>query len=175
MIRFFTPAPNASPSRALARAGMIGAMYMVLTLIVPFTLSFGPVQFRLAEALTLLPLLTADAIPGLFVGCLLANLAGGAVWFDVALGALATLLAALFSYRWRGSPALAALAPALFNGLIVGPVVYFAYVLAPGEAVSVPALASTAGTVALGELGVCYLLGLPLVYALRRLPEETFK
>ena len=174
MFRFMKPAQGAPLARSLARAGMIAAMYMVLTLIMPFTLSFGPVQFRLAEALMLLPLLTADAIPGLFVGCLIANLVGGGVWFDVALGSLATLLAAIFAYLWRDKPPLAAFSAVLFNGLIVGPVVYFAYVRAPGEAVSGLALLSCVGSVAFGELVVCYALGLPLYYALRRLPRKLF-
>lgn len=114
---FLKPAPGASPAKSLARAGMTAAMYVVMTLIAPFTMSFGPLQFRLSEALMLLPLLTPDAIPGLFIGCLLANLLGGAVWFDVALGSVATLLAGVFAYRWRDRPLLAAFSPVLFNGL----------------------------------------------------------
>ena len=154
---------------------MIAAMYVVLTLIAPFTLSFGPVQFRVSEALTLLPLLTADAIPGLFAGCLLANLLGGGVWFDVALGSAATLLAGLCTYKWRARPWLAALSPMLFNGLIVGPVVYFAYVRAPGDPISLGTLSFNMATVALGELAVCCALGLPLYYGLKRLPEKLFQ
>lgn len=171
---FMKPAPGASPTKAVARAGMVAAMYAVMTLIAPFTMSFGPLQFRLSEALMLLPLLTPDAIPGLYIGCLLANLLGSAVWFDVMLGSLATLLAAIFAYRWRAMPLLATFSPVLFNGLIVGPVVYFAYVRIPGDPVSIAALLVTIGTVALGEIGVCYLLGLPLYHLLRRLPESIF-
>ena len=159
------------PTRQLVRAGLIAGIYTVLTLIAPFNLSFGPFQFRLSEAMTLLPMLTWDAIPGLAVGCLLANLLGGGVWFDVVFGALATLLAAIFTRRWRKHPLLGALSPVLFNGLIVGPVVYFAYVRAPGTPVAVGALLFTAFTVALGELAVCYLLGLPLYYGLKQLPK----
>ena len=154
--------------RAMVRSGMIAAMYVALTLIFQ-PISFGAIQFRIAEALMLLPVLTVDAVPGLFVGCFLANLLGGGVWFDVVLGSIATLLAAIFAYKWRRMPFLAAFSAVLFNGLIVGPVVYFAYVRAPGSPVLMGVLLSTALTVALGELAVCYALGLPLCYALRRL------
>lgn len=166
---------GSSMAHKLARSGVIAAMYVALCLITPFTLSFGPLQFRIAEALMLLPLLTVDAIPGLFVGCFVANLLGGGVWFDVVLGSIATLLAAVFAYEWRKKPLLAAFSPVLFNGLIVGPVVYFAYVRAPGDPISFGTLAFNMATVALGEIGVCYLLGLPLYYALKRLPKDVFE
>ena len=113
-----------------------------------------------------------DAVPGLFVGCVLANLLGGGIWYDVVLGSIATLLAAVFARKLRNKPALAAAMPVLFNGLIVGPVVYFAYVRAPGEAVNTLVLLSSVGTVALGELVVCYVLGLPLLRVLRRIPAK---
>ena len=69
-------------TRALARGAMIAALYAVLTLLLQ-PLSFGAIQFRFSEALTVMPMLAADAVPGLAVGCLLANLLGGAPWFDV--------------------------------------------------------------------------------------------
>ena len=167
---------NNSPlfsTRGLALGGMVAAIYVVLTLIFQ-PISFGAIQFRIAEALTLLPILTVDAVPGLFVGCLLANWLGGGIWFDVALGSFATLLAAVCTRRFRHKPPLAALFPAIFNGLIVGPVVYFAYVRAPGAPVSVPTLLFNMATVAFGELVVCYVLGLPLIYALKKLPKKLF-
>lgn len=158
----------------LARSGIVAALYVAMCFITPFTLSFGPIQFRVAEALTLLPLLTVDAVPGLFIGCFLANLLAGGVWFDVVLGSLATLLAAIFTYKWRDKPLLAAFSPVLFNGLIVGPVVYFAYVHAPDTPVSAGTLFFNMATVALGELVVCYLLGLALYNGLKRLPGNIF-
>ena len=161
-----------SSARSLVRAGLIAAIYVALTLLFQ-PISFSAIQFRVSEALTLLPVLTADAVPGLFVGCLLANVFGGAVWFDVVLGALATLLAALCTRRFRSRPPVAAVFPAVFNGLIVGPVVYFAYVRAPGAPVSVPTLLFNMATVAFGELVVCCVLGLVLVYALKRLPRDV--
>ena len=159
-------------ARGLAMGGMVAAIYVVLTLIFQ-PISFGAIQFRVAEALTLLPILTVDAVPGLFIGCLLANWLGGGIWFDVALGSIATLLAAICTRRFRARPAFAAIFPTLFNGLIVGPVVYFAYVRAPGDPVSVGTLLFNMATVAFGELVVCYALGIPMVYGLRRLPENV--
>ena len=158
---------------SLARGGMIAAIYIVLTLIFQ-PISFGAIQFRIAEALTLTPILTVDAVPGLFVGCLLANWLGGGIWFDVVLGSIATLLAAICTRLARRRPVVAAIFPTLFNGMIVGPVVYYAYVRAPGDPVSLPTLLVTMGTVALGELVVCYALGIPMVYGLKKLPPKLF-
>ena len=160
-------------TRSLTRAAMIAALYAVLTLLFQ-PISYGPVQFRISEALTLLPVLTADAIPGLFIGCLVANLLGGSLWYDVIFGSIATLLAAVCTYRLRAKPALGAAMPVLFNGLIVGPVVYFAYSLTPGASFSLTLLLTDMLTVALGELVVCYVLGLLLLYALRRAPQRLW-
>ena len=159
-------------TRALVNGGLIGAIYVALTLLFQ-PISFGAIQFRIAEALTLLPILTFDAVPGLFVGCVIANLLGGGVWFDVVLGSIATLLAAVCTRLSRKKPFVAAIFPTVFNGLIVGPVVYFAYVRAPGDPVSVGTLLFNMATVAFGELVVCYALGLPFLYALGKLPKGT--
>ena len=158
-------------TRKLTHAAMIAAVYVLLTVIFR-PISFGAVQFRISEALTLLPVLMPDAVPGLFVGCLLSNLLGGGVWFDVLLGSVATLLAAACTRKFRARPLLAAAMPVLFNGLIVGPVVYLAYVRAPGEAINWALMWSSMGTVALGEAVVCYILGLLLVKVLQRVPEK---
>ena len=163
---------NRFNTHALVRGGLVAALYVALTMLFQ-PISFGAIQFRIAEALTLMPLLTVDAVPGLFVGCLIANLLGGGVWFDVALGSVATLLAALCTRKFRAKPFLGALFPMIFNGLIVGPVVYFAYVRAPGDPVSVPTLLFNMATVAFGELVVCYALGIPLYFALRKLPANV--
>ena len=161
-------------TRSITRAAIIAALYLLFTFVFQ-AISFGAVQFRIAEALMLLPVLTADAVPGLFIGCLLGNLLGGGVWYDVLLGSLATLLAAMAVRRLRNRPLLAAAMPTVFNGLIVGPIVYLAYVRAPGEAIQWALLYSSMATVALGEVVVCYVLGLPLLKVLRRLPAETWK
>lgn len=161
-------------TKGLAIGGMVAAIYVVLTLIFQ-PISFGAIQFRIAEAMTLMPIMTPYAMPGLFVGCLLANWLGGGIWFDVLLGSVATLLATICTRKFRDRPALAAIFPTIFNGLIVGPVVYFAYVRAPGDPVSVPTLLFNMGTVALGELAVCYVLGLPMIYGLKKLPSKLFE
>ena len=159
---------------SIVRGGLIAALYVVLTMIFQ-PISFGAIQFRIAEVLTLMPIMTVDAVPGLFVGCLLANWLGGGIWFDVALGSVATLLAALCTRKLREKPFVAALMPTIFNGLIVGPVVYFAYVRAPGDPVSVGTLLFNMATVAFGELVVCYVLGMPMLYGLKKLPSRIFE
>ena len=160
-----------SNPRRIARAALIAALYLLLTLLLQ-AISFGPTQLRVSEALMLLPVLTADAVPGLTVGCLLANLLGGGVWFDVLFGTLATLLSAWFVRRLRSKPVIAAAAPVVLNALIVGPVVYFGYVRTPFRWA---ALLSAVGTVALGQAVVCYVLGLPLLRVLRRIPAEIWE
>ena len=164
---------NRLSTRGLAMGGMTAAIYVVLTVVFQ-PISFGAIQFRIAEMMTLMPILSPYAVPGLFVGCLLANWLGGGIWFDVALGSVATLLAAICTRKFRERIPLAAIFPTLFNGLIVGPVVYFAYVRAPGDPVSVPTLIFNMATVALGELVVCYALGLPMIYGLKKLPGKPF-
>lgn len=156
-------------TRRLTRSAIIAAIYVVLTFIFQ-PISFGAIQFRIAEALTLMPMILPEAVPGLFIGCLLANLLCGGIWFDVVLGSLATLLAAMAVARLRRYPLAAAAMPAVFNGLIVGPVVYFAYVHAPGTAMEIGILLFNMFTVAAGEAVVCYVLGLLLLYSLKKMP-----
>ncbi len=142
----------------MALGGMVATLYIVLTaLFAP--LSFGELQFRVSEALTLLPVLSSPAVPGLFAGCLLANLLLGAPWQDVVFGSLATLLAAMLTRALRRRLWLAALMPVLTNGLIVGLMLALVYRLPP---------AMTILTVSMGEAGVCFLLGIPLVKLLGR-------
>ena len=116
--------------RRLAEAGLIAAMYTALTMLFTFS-SYGVAQFRVAEMLTILPIFTPAAVPGLAVGCLVSNLLGllnGSnllgVW-DLLLGPAATLLAAMVTQRlgrirWKGLPVLATLPPVIFNAVAVG-------------------------------------------------------
>lgn len=157
-------------TRRLTRSAIIAAIYVAVTFIFQ-PISFGAIQFRIAEALTLMPIIFPEAVPGLFIGCLLANLLCGGIWFDVVLGSLATLLAAMAVAKLRRYPLVAAAMPAVFNGLIVGPVVYFAYVHAPGTAVEIGILLFNMFTVAAGEAVVCYVLGLLLLYSLKKMPQ----
>ncbi len=152
--------------RFLTKAAVIAALYAALTLAFQ-PISFGQIQFRIAEALTALPLLMPEAIPGLFIGCFLANLLGGGVLVDVILGSLATLAAALLTRKFRKKPLGALSMPVVLNGLVVGPVVYFFYVMGEGT-YSFAALALTCLSVAVGEAVVVYSLGLGLFGALKK-------
>lgn len=145
----------------LARSALIAALYALLVLAFA-PLSFGPVQFRVAEALTLLPWLFPEAIPGLFVGCLVSNLFGGLGIVDMVFGSLATLVAAWLTRRmpnvfWAAVP------PVLINAVVVG--TYLSFLL------NVP-MAATILYVGLGEAGVCFLLGIPLVTLLTRVLNQ---
>ena len=112
--------------RALAVSAVIAAMYAVLTYVAAaMNLAFGPVQFRFSEALTVLPVFTPAAIPGLAIGCLISNLASPLGIVDWVFGTSATLCAALCTYGLRNVcvkkvPLLAPLPPVIFNALFVG-------------------------------------------------------
>ncbi len=111
----------------LVQGAAIAAIYVVLTLLFA-PLSYGEVQIRFSEALTILPFFTPAAIPGLFVGCLLANILGGSVIWDVIFGSLATLVGAYFTYvLGRKNKWLAPLPPIVANALIVPFVLKYAY------------------------------------------------
>lgn len=138
-------------------ASLIAAIYATTTILLA-PISYGPIQVRVAEALTLLPYLWPQAIPGLFIGCLISNFAGGFGLIDVVFGSLATLLAALVTSRMP-NPYLAALPPVIFNALIVGG---YLSVLA-----KMPFL-YTAMYVGLGEIIACGFLGIPLIIFLEK-------
>ena len=146
--------------RYLCLSAMIAALYLALTLLFQ-AISFGAVQFRLSEALTLLPILFPQAVAGLALGCLLSNLLAGALLVDDIFGTLATLLAALLTRCLRKNLWLAALPPVICNGVIVGLVITYAY--------GVNLLWMNMLTVALGEGVVCYALGIPMIRGLERL------
>ncbi|MEG0291744.1 MAG: QueT transporter family protein [Anaerovoracaceae bacterium] len=139
----------------IVQAGIIAAIYAVLTIILA-PISYGPMQVRVSEALTILPVFTSASIPGLFVGCVIANVFGGNGVIDVVFGSLATVVAAFITYKLRNKPLLAPLAPVVLNGGVVGSVLYFAY--------GVPmSLFACMGWVAIGELIACYAIGYPLM------------
>lgn len=144
----------------LCTGGIIAALYAGLTLLLA-PISYGPVQFRVSEALTLLPILTPAATPGLVIGCFLANLLGSTVE-DAVIGTCATLVAAILTRETRSSKGIAAFWPVLSNGLIVGVMLYAMY----GGSWLL-----NIATVALGEAAVCYALGIPMVKALEKYPR----
>lgn len=151
----------------LTQAALIAAIYAALTVaLAPF--SYGVMQVRVSEALTILPIFTPAAIPGLFVGCIVANIVGGYGPLDILLGSGATLIAAVLSYLLRKRPILVPLPPVLLNAIIIGPMLY--YVVCQKSI----ALWICIGGVALGELISCYGLGYPLIKYLKKY-EHIFK
>lgn len=113
--------------RYLTTGALIAAMYVVIT-VIGAAYSFGQVQVRLSEMLTILPYFTPAAIPGLFVGCLIGNILGGAVLPDIIFGSLATLAAALGTCALRNkSLFLAPVPPVVCNALVVPFVLKYAY------------------------------------------------
>lgn len=151
-------------TRRLALAGLIAAVYAAATLLLPIP-QYGGVQFRVAEAMTVLPFLFPEAIPGLAVGCFLANLLGSPFVLDWIFGTLATLLAALWSRRMP-NVYLAALPPVVCNAVIVGAEIAW-FTVQDGGAFW-PAYGFNALTVGLGELAACYVLGVPLAKLLEK-------
>ena len=147
---------------------MIAAIYVVLTIVfAPF--SFGEIQVRLAEALTILPLFTPAAIPGVFIGCLVGNILGGAILPDIIFGSLATLVGAIFTYKLRNqSKFLAPVPPILANTIVVPCVLRFGY----GVLLPIPFMMLTVGV---GEILSCGVLGLVLYAALHKYKNIIFK
>lgn len=153
----------------IVQAAVIAALYAALTILqntlLPGTASMA-VQFRVAEVLTILAVFTPAAIPGLTVGCVIANISSLSVLgpYDMIFGSLASLLAAVLMYLLRNKrllklPIAAALMPALANGILVGFEIEFFFVEGGfhfGD------FLFQGGCVALGELGVLFVLGLPL-------------
>ena len=84
----------------MAQAAMIAAIYVVLTML-GASFAFGEVQIRFSEALTILPAITPAGIPGVFLGCLISNILGGAILPDIIFGSIATLIGALFTWQLR--------------------------------------------------------------------------
>ncbi len=153
-------------SRGMAIAGVIAALYVVLTL--PFgQIAFGPIQFRIGELLTLLPFFTPWAIPGVTIGCLLSNLLFSTVW-DVLFGSLATLIAAWFTYKSKHL-LVAPIWPILFNGLIIGTMLAV-MLLEPFQLL--PWLVMM-GEIAASEFVVCFGLGIPFMRYIQK--KKFFK
>ena len=189
MSHLSTAAPSAQDrARRVARVGVIAAVYAALTLVALLflgSLAWGPVQFRVSEALCALALLTADAVPSLALGCAIANVAnivlsgtGMLGMLDVVFGTLATAIGAFITWRLRRRPALALLGPVVANALIVPaylPLLLqgIGFYTIPFTNIAIdgayPAMYAF-GLVAtgIGEAVVMYVLGLPLYRALSR-------
>ncbi|MCQ2548229.1 MAG: QueT transporter family protein [Clostridia bacterium] len=150
-------------SEYLTKAALIAALYIVLSFVSNlFGLSSGVIQFRLSEALCLLPMFTSAAVPGLAIGCLLTNILCGGIVIDVVFGSLATLAGAYFAYLLREKPVyVAALPTILINAIVIGPVLAFAYGAQEG-------LIYLMASVALGEFVCAGVLGSLLAAELKK-------
>ena len=151
----------------LVQAALIAAVYVVLTMVFA-PISYGEIQVRISEALTILPFFTPAAIPGLFVGCLLANILGGCILPDIIFGSLATLIGAVGSWLLRRNRYLVPVPPIVANVLIIPFVLRFGY----GVTLPIPLMMLTVG---IGEVISCGVLGLLLLFALERYGSKIFK
>jgi len=101
----------------IVKAGIIAAIYFVLTWVFG-AISYGPIQFRISEALVILPMLEPAAVPGLFIGCLFANLGSPFGIVDILGGSFVTLIAAYFTSKtkvfYKGI-----IPPIVLNGILV--------------------------------------------------------
>ena len=163
----------------LTQAAMIAALYVVLTMIAnALGIASGNIQVRFSEALTVLPFLTPAAVPGLFIGCLIANLVTGAMLPDIIFGSLATLIGAIGTWM-LGKAALgkdekqkklftwlSPLPPILANAVIIPPVLKYAYGILP--------MWFSVITVTAGEIISCGIFGLILLAALKKYKNQLF-
>ena len=171
---------NHKKIHSLVVGGVIAALYVALTYaqeaIFPTSATMA-VQFRFSEALTVLALFTPAAIPGLTVGCFIANfVALGALPMDIVLGSFASFLACLTMYKLRkvtikGVPFLSFLMPAVFNGLIIGLEIEIFFIEGPFHFIS---FLTQGGLVALGELVVMFTAGLLLTKIIKNKNLEKY-
>ena len=172
MKRFFT-------TKRLCRAGVIAALYVALTYAFA-PLAFGPFQIRPAEALCILPVFFPEAIPALYIGCMLSNLASPYLVYDVFIGSLATLLAAFSAYMvgryMKKEPyrfILCGLPTVLFNAFIIPLIIVFLCGGAEGYSTATVAYFSFVGSIALTETVWVYALGAPIYSAVTRLQKDN--
>jgi uncharacterized membrane protein len=152
-------------ARKLAVGGVIAALYVALTYIAAvFGLASGAIQVRLSEALTILPVFTSTAVPGLTVGCVLANLLTGCAPWDVVFGSLATLLGAVGTRLLKDKPYIAWIPPVVANAIIVPFVLQKVY----GVEDAWWYLALTVGA---GEVIACGILGILLYHSIKKIPN----
>lgn len=162
--------------RKVMFAGVVAAAYAVMTVVI-YPISYGPLQFRVSEALTILPFFLPVAVPGLFVGCILANMLSPYGFGDMVIGSAATLCAALITMQIGKSrnnetipvKALACLPPVLVNAVFIGAMIAY-FMVGAGEADAFwAAFALNALQVGFGQLVVLYVLGLPLMILLPKM------
>lgn len=153
--------------KSMVRSALVAALYVSITaLFLPF--SSGLMQVRVSEALYVLAYFTPAAVPGLFIGCVISNIINGAPFLDVLLGSAATLAGAWFAcfVRRRGLPkVLSPLAGVVVNAFVVGGLLCWLYDIGTPYFVCVLYVAA-------GQFIACYLLGIPLLYALSKLDRR---
>ncbi len=149
-------------TKTLTQGALIAALYVALTYITNLLgLASGVIQVRISEALTVLPAFTFSAVPGLTVGCVVANLITGAPLWDIVFGSFATLLGALGTYYFGKNKFLAPVYPIVANTLIVPFVLKIAYGVTNGYGFLLL-------TIFLGELISCGVLGVFLYDAVKK-------
>ena len=154
-----------SNAQKVAFGGIIAAVYIVLTIIAAaLGLASGVIQVRISEALTILPVYTNAAIPGLTLGCVLANIITGCAPWDVVFGSLATLIGAVGTRLLRKQPYIAWIPPVVSNMVIIPFVLQKVY----GVEDSWPYLMMTVG---IGEIISCGVLGLLLYQSTKNIPK----
>lgn len=153
----------------ICQGGIIAALYIVLTYVAnALGLASGAVQVRFSEALTILPFFSIASVPGLFVGCLLSNILTGCAIPDIIFGSLATLIGAVGTrFLRKKTPWLAPIPPILANTIIVPFVLKYAYGVEP--------LWFSFVTVGAGEVISCGVLGMLLLFALKKRAKDIFK
>ena len=156
---------NKNNTLKLVTGGLIAALYVVLTVLAAqFNLASGAIQVRFSEALTIMPVFTAAAVPGLAVGCVLANLLTGCAAWDVIFGSLATLIGAVGTRLLKDKPLLAWIPPVLSNMVII-PIILIKVYAVPD------AWWFLVLTIGAGEIISCGLLGLLLWRSLKNIPQ----
>ncbi len=164
-------------SRFVVTAALIAAAYAALTYVsAALGLAYGGIQFRLSEALNVLAAFTPAAIPGLTLGCVIANIGSPFGIIDVIVGAVATCASAvtisrISKFGKKATPFLSILPPTLFNAVLVG----FEITVFLPEGVTAVGFLITALQVAVGEVAVCGILGVPLYFTSKKYMKRVFK
>ena len=158
----------------LVVGGVIAALYATLCVVFA-PISFGPIQFRIAEGLTVLPFFSGAAVPGLFIGCVIANLFSPFGILDVIVGSIASLIGAIGTYligkrleNRRLAIWLAPMPPVVSNAILVGAMLS----ATSGQGMYLGTFLAFAGQVFIGELAVCYVLGIPLILWINRIQKK---
>lgn len=152
---------------SLTQAAIIAALYIVLTFLAnALGIANYSIQVRFSECLTILPYFTKNAIPGLFIGCLISNILTGCALPDIVFGSIATLTGSLLTYILRRYKWAAPVGPILSNSIIVPLVLLYAYGIRP--------LWFSFVTVTIGEIISCGILGMFLLFTLEKYRHILF-